>query len=97
MGKHNIDNTIINRNKTLQNICDIFANLSVGVVCTSQEEKREVRKTILKYIQKWIGVKKRTAYDYLLAVEEIMGNCPLASREAILGGKKEHSTWEEVK
>lgn len=84
------------RNKTLNNLCGVFTDLMVGVDCPTKEGKIIVRQNIIKQIQKGIGCNKRTAYDYIQAVETIMESLPQASREAIIGGKKEHTiSWED--
>lgn len=95
MGKHLKDGICINRNKTLDNLCMIFTNLSVGVHCPTNEDRIKVRKILLDQIQTWLKCNRRTAYDYIQAVEQIMENLPQASRDAIIGGKKEHTTYDD--
>jgi len=79
------------RNKSLQKLCIIFLNLGVRIDCGNhtKKERQIARKKILKNIQRDICCNKRTAYDYIQAVQCIMESLPLVNKEAVIGGKIE--------
>lgn len=85
------------RNKTLRNLCGLFVDLYVGVELGSNtpKERKKARKQILKFIQKDLGCNKRTAYDYIQAIECITSYRLYSVQVAVVGGKNDKKLPEE--
>ena len=76
------------RNKTLQNLMIILEDFSVVKDC-AKEDRPAFRQELIREIMKMIGCSKRTAYDYVLALEDIYSWANYGyAKNVLIGGKR---------
>ena len=84
------------RIKVLQNLIHLKEGLTL--LCgypnvETKEEKQKYRKYLIQEIMKLLRCNKRTAYDYMITLEEFCSSLDRPVCNAIIGGKKEHLSW----